>query len=195
MKNLRLIVSVTLIAAALTFMTPQISQASLIFSPFGGKVWIPPFPAPGCEAILSPINLALTAAALLIGSPVTIQIEVDQLSIQSGTTINDLGILKIGPGQGGVVTGPSVVPFPITYRNYNYYTPDVWVLGNSINLCNFCDATKNIPGASSICKNIPYVSTICNAIADTSCPVTNLIYQIGTGLVPDTGQNTLGGSK
>lgn len=195
MKNLKPFVGVVLVSAVLVLIVPQISQASLIFSPFGGKVWIPPFPAPGCEAILSPINLALTAAALLIGSPVTIQIEVDQLSIKSGTTINDLGILKIGAGNGGTVIGPSLVPLPITYRNYNYYTPDVWVLGNSVNLCDFCDATKNIPGASSICKNIPYVSTICNAIAGTSCPVTNLIYQIGTGLTPDTGQNALGGSK
>jgi hypothetical protein len=162
-----IIIALPLIIAAIVLPTKK-TEAIGIFSPFGGKVlsWLPL--SSGCTAITTAVS------AITLG---VINISVEEL--------------KVGPPNGGTfgilrVNGVTIPGLTTIYSNYNYWTPGVNVIGNSINICDVCGKAKNVPGAKFICE-LPVISKIldfgCDAIG-TACPLTNLVHKIGSSLIP-----------
>ncbi len=145
-----------------SFALPKVSSAALIFKPFGGKVLAPPTPS-ACGLVTIPATLGT--------------ISIDELKITTtNNNVETLGIIRVGFG----------TIFPLfTYSYGHYYIPGVSVLGTSVNLCKFCDENSKIPGAGAACGKVnALIEKLCGAVVDTSCPITNLVFSIGTGLLP-----------
>lgn len=147
---------------------PQEVQALRLFTPFGGRI-ISLLPAAGCIPI---------RAAVLAATAGTVDISVDELLIGPplGTA---LGVLKI--------SGVPTMPLPTNIYESSLFTmpstPGTWVLGNSLKICDVCGKLKGVPIVDDICNSIPGIGDILGEVCDlvgTACPITNLIYNIGS---------------
>jgi|GEM_PF-3508172 len=143
------------------------SAAILPINPFGGKVvtWLPS--APGCLAFTTAVSIATLG---------TINPTVEELVVappHGGT----FGILRV-----------NLIPVPPTkiYLYNQYQLPETYVLGSSINICDACSAIDKLPFLKDICKTgvlKSILGTICGFVGG-ACPVTNLIYKMGTAMKP-----------
>ncbi len=136
-------------------------------NPFGGRVvlWSPV--APGCVSFTAAVAIATL-----------------------GTVIPTVEELIVAPPHGGTfgilrVNGIPVPPTTIHIYN-QYQLPGTNVLGSSINICDACDAIDEIPFLKGVCemgilKDI--LGVICDFVGGT-CPITNLIFKMGTALNP-----------
>lgn len=182
MKNAWPTVGAVLLGTMLVFAIPQTSQASLIFSPFGGKV-VAYIPGVGCA------SLTRTIAAMTWG---TVMVTVDKLIIldSSNQQQRTLGFLNITLPFLPIPILPIMTLLGLTnlYSYYNYVTPQVWVLGNAWSVNGLCDAGLGATIGKAVCKTI-------TTTLEQSCSITEVVHQIGTGLTPDTGKNSLSNSK
>ncbi len=158
--------SYSLLLTSIILLFPLTISAFQIFSPFGGKVkkWLPD--SPGC----APITKAISVATL--GS---VNITVEELSV-GGPKESTVGILRVNSF---LVPGLTTI-----YKHKSYKIPGTWVIGNSINVCSACDKIEDIPVLKQICKLGPVEKILdiaCDIVA-SSCPITNLVYKMGTGL-------------
>ncbi|KKT90343.1 MAG: hypothetical protein UW92_C0040G0008 [Candidatus Jorgensenbacteria bacterium GW2011_GWA2_45_13] len=143
------------------------TKAISVFTPFGGKVtnWNPA-PSSCISNITVPIAIATFGA---------VWITVEKLKIGEPNPAT-VGVLR--------VNGFTIPALTNIYRNYTYFIPNSWVLGDSINICDLCDAASaNIPFAKNICK-IQAVKTFTGAVCKLiggvgDCPITNLMHQVG----------------
>ncbi|OGI69047.1 hypothetical protein A3A09_01360 [Candidatus Nomurabacteria bacterium RIFCSPLOWO2_01_FULL_42_20] len=142
--------AIALILVTLSYFLPfskketQKAEALTIFTPFGGKVesW-----NPVSEACMNQITIPLATATFG-----TVWLTVDELKV-GGPTPATLGILRLY----GVQLIPPPVPilnFAGVYEWFNFYTPEVWTLGDSINICGVCGKIEDIPAAAEICNAI-----------------------------------------
>jgi len=171
-------VLILIIVFTLINFLPQKTNATIkIFSPFGGKVEsYNPIPEECITKITTPI-------AILTGFTLWVTVEEIKVGKPKGGTF---GILR--------VNGISVMPPPTNIKSYGaYMVPNTWVLGQSINICNVCKKLNEFASTTetfginieNLCKSIPYIGNILDKICfaiGSACPVTNLVYQIGTGL-------------
>ncbi|MBI2278759.1 MAG: hypothetical protein HYU81_01705 [Candidatus Brennerbacteria bacterium] len=152
---------------------PLPTDAISLFSPFGGKV--KSWNLSCIKEITLPVLVATAFSTL-------VTVEKIEVGEPSETTA---GLLRI-----------DLVPIPnpnVVKRNFGYFVPGTNVLGNSINLCDVCkkikDAGETLGGPAKeigekFCKSIPAVGEFLDVICSVSskeCPVTNLVYQIGSG--------------
>jgi len=165
------LLALLIIGVGFIYLATPIKRACAIqiFTPFGGKVdlWSPS--APGCTAITTAISVATLGA-------VTPTIE--ELDVSRGSEKETLGILRID--------GSTIPELTTLYKNRMYITPGTNVVGNSINLCDICDKLKDVPLVGSICK-VGIIKTVFDtvcSIVGNSCPINNLIHNMGTSLTP-----------
>ncbi|MFH1192936.1 MAG: hypothetical protein V1656_01300 [Candidatus Jorgensenbacteria bacterium] len=147
---------------------PSSTRAFSLFSPFSGKVtaWLPE--AVGCAEITAAISIATLG---------TVNVTIEELEVGTEKPVT-LGLLRV---DGATVPGLTTI-----YRNSTYFIPGVNVLGLSLNLCNFCEQVGDVPFVGKIC-DIPIVGNVLKAVCDitgSTCPFTNLIYSIGSSLLP-----------
>ncbi|MEW6616972.1 MAG: hypothetical protein AB1333_00965 [Patescibacteria group bacterium] len=166
-KNIYISISTLLIVVSLFFPVKDVRAEVSIIKPFGGKVitWLPS--APGCIAFTTAVSLATFG---------TINPTVEELVVAppNGGTF---GILRV-----------NLLPVPPTkiYSYNQYQLPGTNVLGSSINVCDACEALDKLPFLKDICKTgvlKSIIGTICDFVGG-ACPVTNLIYKMGTAIKP-----------
>jgi len=178
LKKVQVSFALAFLVALIFLSAPSQSEAVSPFTPFGGKVafWLPS--APGCLPITSAICIATvglfcpTIESLTIIPP---GVEVNAESVAQGKTI---GILRV---QGSTIPGITTI-----YEKQVYETPGINVLGNTINLCNLCGGEENT-FTNLICGNEivrQFTDSICVVSETSLCPVTNLLFKIGTSGVP-----------
>jgi hypothetical protein len=177
-KKFRQTLAVLLIVAILGFISPppKKAQAISIFTPFGGKVEeYDPAPSMCLTEITTPVAVA---------TAFTTWITIEKVKVGKPKEAT-LGFLRVN-------LVPVMPPPTNIKRNYAYFVPGTWVLGNSIDLCGICRRVEQageqaeklgLGFAKNLCKSIPGIGEILDAICGIAgdCPITNLIYQIGTG--------------
>lgn len=162
-KIIRRTVFFLLFACFVVYSIPKDASAAAFISPFGGKIEEYELNASGCE----PLTAAISAATLG-----TVNLTVEKLKVgnpKGGT----FGILR--------VDGLTIPGLTTIYKKRTYGI-GTWVLGQSINLCDVCESSKNVPILNSVCeigilKDV--LSTVCDFVGE-SCPVGKLIYKMGT---------------
>jgi hypothetical protein len=143
------------------FISP-VFAINLLTSPFGGQVisYIPE--APGCAPITKAVSVATFGTVnIVIG-----QLEILDFKSKEPKPLS-LGLLSING-----------VPIYRLYEHYNFKTSGNYVLGNYFDLCSTPkEVLGSIPVIGDILKNV--IDTVCSTEAQT-CPISTLIYQIGT---------------
>lgn len=160
------------LAAGIAF--PFSARAGLLFSPFGGKVesWN--------LACIKEITLPVFFA-----TGFTTLVTVEELKVGKPTSAT-VGLLRV-----------DFIPVPnpnAMKRNFGYFVPTNNVLGTSIDLCSICNVAKEArekvggeagESVKKFCDSLPIVGellkTVCSAASVAGCPVTNLVYHVGSG--------------